>query len=167
MRLARRLRAAALAAACLAAACAEYLGTSFSEIAPPEIAGRDVRPGARCRLDAAPGADSDAPRQPSRQRRVHLHGWAIDGATLTHSAWVVVRLTRAGGGASYYAVTWARGGRDDLARELGPAAGAAQAGFDIVGTLQLVPPGAYDVDLIVAAPSGPVSCATGRRLVVV
>ena len=146
------------------AACAEYLGTSFSEIAPPEIAGREAQPGAKCALDSVNGAAPGAPWRVSRQHRVFLHGWAIDSASRTVSDWVVVRLSN--GGRHYYAVTWARGTRNDLAPELGAEAGA-RAGFDLVGTLQQVPPGAYDIDVIAGAPTGLVSCATGRQLVAV
>jgi len=157
-------RAAALAAFCALAACAEYLGTSFSQIAPPEIAGRDVRPGARCGLEAVNGAPPGAPWQLSRQHRVALHGWALDAATLSSSDWLVVRLTKAGGGERYYATTWARGPRDDVAREFGAGAASARPGFDLIGTLQQVPPGLYDIDLLIGAPAGSVSCATGRQL---
>jgi hypothetical protein len=147
------------------AACAEYLGTSFSEIAPPEIAGRDVRPGARCALETVNGAPSGAPWRLSRRHRVNFHGWAIDGSTLSSSDWLVVRLTATGGKQTYYATTWARGTRSDLAAELG--ASAARPGFDLAGTLQQLPPGTYDIDIVVGAPSGPVSCSTGRQLVAV
>jgi hypothetical protein len=149
------------------AACAEYLGTSFSEIAPPEIAGRDVRPGARCNLEAINGAQPGAPWQLSRRHAVNLHGWALDGATLSTSDWLVVQLTPAGGGKRYYATTWARGPREDVARELGSGAASARSGFDLTGTLQQVPPGTYDVDVVLGAPTGPVSCATGRQLIAV
>ena len=161
-------RRAVLSAVVLAlAACAEYLGTSFSEIAPPEIAGRDVQAGARCWLEAVNGAAPGAPWQVSRQHRIHLAGWAIDGLSLTNSEWLVVRLAKAGGGARYYAVTWARSNRDDVARELGAGPGIGRAGFDLKGTLQQVPPGTYDIDVIIGAPGGPASCATGRQLVAV
>jgi hypothetical protein len=163
----QRRRAAVVAAACLVAACAEYLGTSFSEIAPPEIAGRDVRPGARCLLEAVNAGEPGGPWRASPQHRVHFHGWAIDGATLSSSDWLVVRLTKVGGGGRYYAVTWARAPREDVARELGAAAGIARSGFDIIGTVQRVPPGTYDIDLVIGAPAGPVSCATGSQLVAV
>jgi hypothetical protein len=148
-------------------ACAEYLGTSFSEIAPPEIAGRDVHPGARCALDSVNGAPPGAPWQLSRGHRVGFHGWAIDGATLSSSDWLVMQLTVVGGTRRYYATTWARGPRGDLAGELGTGAGGARPGFDLIGTLQQLPPGTYDIDIVVGAPSGPVSCATGRQLVAV
>ncbi len=161
----RRLCAAAVVAAFVLAACAEYLGTSFSEIAPPEIAGREVRDGARCALETVNNAPPGAPWRLSRQRRVIFHGWAIDGASLSTSVWLVVQLT--GGGKRYYATAWARGPRDDLVRELGTGAANAKSGFELIGTLQLVTPGTYDIDLIVGAPAGPVSCATGRQLVAI
>jgi hypothetical protein len=163
----RPVRAAVLVAACALAACAEYLGTSFSEIAPPEIAGREVRPGASCWLETVNGAPPGEPWQLSRRHRATLHGWALDGATLSSSDWLVVRLTKAGGGERYYATTWARGPRDDVARELGAGAASARPGFDLIGTLHQVPPGLYDIDLVIGAPSGPVSCATGRQLVAI
>ena len=164
----RRLRRATpFAAAFALAACAEYLGTSFSQIAPPEIAGRDVRAGARCGLESINGALAGAPWQVSRNHRVTFHGWALDPATLSSSDWLVVALARPGGGERYYAVTWARSGRDDVARELGAAARAARPGFDLAGTLHQVPPGTYDIDVVIGAPEGPVSCATGRQLVAV
>ena len=163
----KRLRAAAVVAAFALAACAEYLGTSFSEIAPPEIAGREVHDGAHCALETVNNAPPGAPWQLSRQRRVTFHGWAIDGASLSTSDWLVLQLTGAGGGKRYYATAWARGPRDDLVRELGAGAANARSGFDLIGTLQLVTPGTYDIDLIVGAPAGPVSCATGRQLVAV
>jgi len=163
----RRHLAAAFALAPLLAGCAEYLGTSFSEIAPPEIAGREVRAGARCGLETVNGVQPGAPWQLSRQRRVTLHGWAIDGASLTSSDWLVVQLKGAGGGKRYYATTWARGPRGDLAGVLGAGVVNARPAFDLIGTLQQVPPGTYDVDVILGAPSGPVSCETGRQLVAV
>ena len=147
------------------AACAEYLGTSFSEIAPPEIAGRDVHPGARCALETVNGAPPGAPWQLSRRHRVNFHGWAIDGATQSSSDWLVVQLTATGSKRRYYAPTWARGTRSDLAAELGGS--TARPGFDLTGTLQQLPPGAYDIELVIGSPSGPVSCATGRQLVAV
>ena len=147
------------------AACAEYLGTSFSEIAPPEIAGRDVRPGARCALETVNGAPPGAPWRLSRRNSVNFHGWAVDTATLSSSDWLVVQLTATDGKRRYYAPTWARGTRGDLAAELG--ASAARPGFDLTGTLQQLPPGTYDIDVVIGAPSGPVSCATGRQLVAV
>lgn len=157
---------ATLAVLCLLAACAEYLGTSFSEIAPPEIAGRDAPPGARCALETINGAQPGAPWQLSRQHRVDFHGWAIDGATLSSSDWLVIRLTASGGTRRYYATTWARGTRSDLAPELGGGS-SARPGFDLIGTLQQVPPGTYDIDLLIGTPSGPVSCATGTKLTAV
>ncbi|MEO8675483.1 MAG: hypothetical protein ABI569_07880 [Casimicrobiaceae bacterium] len=163
----KRIRPAAVVVAFALAACAEYLGTSFSEIAPPEIAGRDVRDGARCALQTVNGAQPGAPWRLSRQHRVMLHGWALDGATLSTSDWLVVQLTKTGGAKRYYATTWARGPRDEVVRELGSGAAAARPGFDLTGTLQQIPPGTYDIDLIVGAPAGPVSCATGRQLVAV
>jgi hypothetical protein len=147
------------------AACAEYLGTSFSEIAPPEIAGRDVRPGARCALETVNGAPPGAPWRLSRRHSVNFHGWAVDTATLSSSDWLVVQLTATDGKRRYYAPTWARGTRGDLAAELGGS--AARPGFDLTGTLQQLPPGTYDIDVVIGAPSGPVSCATGRQLVAV
>ena len=158
-------RAAAILGFSLLAACAEYLGTSFSEIPPPEIAGRDVRPGARCWLETVNNTQPGAPWQLSRGHRVNFRGWALDGATLSSSDWLVVALTKAGGGKRYYATTWARATRDDVARELGAAAASARPGFDLTGTLQQVQPGTYDIDVVVGAPEGPVSCATGRQLV--
>jgi hypothetical protein len=149
------------------AACAEYLGTSFSEIVPPEIAGRDVRPGARCGLETVNRAQPGEPWQLSRRHRVDFHGWAIDGATLSSSDWLVVALTKAGGGKRYYATTWARGPREDVARDLGAGAAAARPGFDLAATLQLVPPGTYDIDVVLGTPSGPVSCPTGRQLIAI
>jgi len=163
----RAARASAFLSACALAACADYLGTSFSEIAPPEIAGLDVRPGAGCYLERVNGADPGAPWRVSRQHRVLFEGWAIDGATLTSSDWLVVQLTKAGGGKRYYATTWARAPRADVAAALGAGAASARPGFDLGATLQQVPPGAYEIDLIVGAPTGPVSCATGRQLVAV
>jgi hypothetical protein len=103
----------------------------------------------------------------SRQHRVVLAGWALDAATLSTSDWLVVRLTAAGGGKRYYATTWARAPRADVARELGAAAGSARPGFDLTGTLQQVPPGTYDVDVVLGTPTGPVSCATGQQLIVI
>jgi hypothetical protein len=153
-----------LAAALALAACAEYLGTSFSEIVPPEIAGRDVQPGARCSLEAVNDAPAGEPWHVSRAHRVHFRGWALESATLTASDWLVVALAKEGGGKRWYAVTWARGGRDDVARATGSAPTARPA-FDLAGTLHLVPPGVYDVEVIVGGPAGPVSCATGRKLV--
>jgi hypothetical protein len=149
------------------AACAEYLGTSFSEIVPPEIAGSETRPGARCWLESVNRAQPGAPWQLSRRHRVDFHGWAIDGATLSTSDWLIVALTKAGGGKRYYATTWARGPRDDVARELGAGAAAARPGFDLVATLQLVPPGTYDIDVVLGTPAGPVSCPTGRQLIAI
>ena len=163
----RGRRVAAFVAAFALAACAEYLGTSFSEIAPPEIAGRDVRPGAKCWLETVNGAQPGVPWQLSRQHRVIFRGWALDGATLSSSDWIVVQLTKSGDGKRFYATTWARGLRDDVAREYGPGAATARSGFELTGTLQQVPPGTYDIDLVLGAPTGPVSCATGRRLVAV
>jgi hypothetical protein len=164
----RPSRAARLAVALVAvlAACAEYLGTSFSEITPPEIAGRDVGAGARCALETVNGARPGAPWQLSRQHRVVFYGWALDGASLSTSDWLVVRLTGVDG-KRYYATTWARAPRDDVARELGTGPGIVRPAFDLTGTLQQVPPGTYGIDLIVGAPAGPVSCATGHRLVAV
>jgi hypothetical protein len=162
----RRRRAVALAAVLALAACAEYLGTSFSEIAPPEIAGRDVKPGARCNLEAVNGAPGGEPWRVSRGHRVHFRGWALEAATLATSDWLVVALAKEGGGKRFYAVTWARGGRDDVARAMGSAASARPA-FDLAGTLHLVPPGTYDVEIVVDGPTGPVSCSTGRKLVAV
>ena len=149
------------------AACAEYLGTSFSEIVPPEIAGGETRPGARCGLEMVNRAQPGAPWQLSRRHRVDFHGWALDGATLSTSDWLVVALTNAGGGKRYYATTWARGPREDVARELGAGAASARPGFDLIATLQLVPPGTYDIDVVLGTPAGPVSCSTGRQLVAV
>ena len=163
----RRARAAAVLVACALAACAEYLGTSFSEIAPPEIAGRDVGGGARCWLETVNGAQPGAPWQVSRQHRVILRGWALDGTSLSSSDWIVVQLTKTGGGKRYYATTWARSLRDDVARELGAGAANARSGFELTGTLQQVPPGTYDIDLVVGGPAGPVSCPTGQKLVAV
>lgn len=163
----KRLRAAAVVAAFALAACAEYLGTSFSEIAPPEIAGREVHDGARCALETVNNAQPGAPWRLSRQHRVTFRGWAIDGASLSTSDWLVVQLTGTGGGKRFYATAWTRGPRDDVVRELGTGAANARSGFELIGTLQLVPPGTYDIDLIVGAPAGPVSCATGRQLVAV
>jgi hypothetical protein len=162
---ARARGAAALAAALALGACAEYLGTSFSEIAPPEIAGRAATPGAHCSIESVNGAPPGEPWRVSRTHRVEFHGWAIDAATLTTSDWLVVALAKEGGGKRYFAVTWARGPREDVAREFGAAAGAVRPGFDLAATLQLVPPGAYDVEIIVGGPSGPVGCATGRKLI--
>ena len=163
----RPWRAALVAAACALAACAEYLGTSFSQIAPPEIAGRDAPAGARCYLETVNGAPPGAPWRLSRQHRVHFRGWAIDGPTLSTTDWLVVRLTQAGGGARYYALTWARGNREDVGRELGAGPGIVRAGFELTGTLQQVPPGSYDIDVIIGTPDGPASCATGNQLVAV
>lgn len=163
----RRHRATVAVAFLSLAACAEYLGTSFSEIAPPELAGRDVRAGARCALETVNGARPAAPWQLSRQHRVIFYGWALDGATLSTSDWLVVRLTGIVGGKRYYAITWARAPREDVARELGTGPGIARPAFDLTGTLQQVPPGTYDIDIIIGAPAGPVSCATGRQLVAV
>jgi hypothetical protein len=164
----RPLHAAVVVAAALLAACAEYLGTSFSEIALPEIAGRDAPSGARCWLETVNGAGPGAPWTVPRGSRVLFSGWAIDGATLANSDWLVVRLTKAGGGGRHYdALTWARSRRDDVGRELGAGPGVARAGFDLIGTLQQVPPGTYDIDVIIDAPGGLVSCATGRQLVAV
>jgi len=162
----RPSRAVALAAVLALAACAEYLGTSFSEIAPPEIAGQDVKPGARCGLESVNGAPAGEPWRVSRGHRVHFRGWALEAATLATSDWLVVGLAKEGGGKRYYAVTWARGTRDDVARTMGSAASARPA-FDLAGTLHLVPPGTYDVEVIAGGPAGPVSCATGRKLVAV
>ena len=163
----KRLRAASVVGAFALAACAEYLGTSFSEIAPPEIAGREVHDGARCALETVNNAPPGAPWRLSRQSRVTFHGWAVDGASLSTSDWLVVQLTGGGGGKRYYATAWARGPRDDLVRELGAGAANVRAGFDLIVTLHLVTPGSYDIDLIVGGPSGPVSCATGRQLAAV
>jgi hypothetical protein len=160
-------RAATTLAACLLAACAEYLGTSFSQIVPPEIAGVEPAAGARCALEAVNGAPAGAPWRVSRQHRIHVKGWALDGATLSSSDWVVVRLTQPGGAAHFFAVTWARGTNDEAVRELGSGPGIARAGFDLAATLQQVPPGTYDIDLIVGAPTGPAACSTGRQLVAV
>jgi len=147
------------------AACAEYLGTSFSEIAPPEIAGLELRAGAQCNLETVNGARPGAPWQLSRQYRVQFAGWALDAASLSSTDWLVVRLTRAGGGARYYAATWARTLRDDVARELGTGAASTRSGFELIATLQQVAPGPYDIDVIVGTPTGPVWCPTGRQLV--
>jgi hypothetical protein len=156
-----------LLAALTLAACAEYLGTSFSEIAPPEISGREVRPGGRCWLEKVNGAPPGAPWPLSRQYRAFIQGWALDGATLSSSGWLIVRLTRTGGDQRYYALTSVRAARPDVARELGAAAASARPGFDLAATLQQVPPGTYDIDIVVGTPTGPVSCATGQRLIVV
>ncbi len=162
------LRAVVVVVAALLAACAEYLGTSFSEIALPEIAGREALSGARCWLETVNGAAPGAPWRVSRHHGVRFAGWAIDGATLTNSDWLVVRLTKPGSRERHYdALTWARSPRDDVGRELGDGPGVARAGFDLIGTLQQVPPGTYDIDVIIDAPAGPVSCATGRQLVAV
>ncbi len=160
-----RLHATQVALAFALTACAEYLGTSFSQIAPPEFAGREPQAGGKCWLEAVNGAEPGAPWQVSRQHRVHFRGWAVDGATLSTSGWLVVRLTNAGG--RYYALTWARANREDVGRALGAGPGIAQAGFDLMGTLQQVPPGTYEIDVIIGAPTGPVSCATGRQLVAI
>lgn len=152
-------------AALALAACAEYLGTSFSEIVPPEFAGRELRPGARCDLETVNRARPGEPWQLSRQRRVDFHGWAIDDATLSTSDWLVVALTKAGGGKRYYATTWARGPREDVVRDLGAGAAAARPGFDLAATLHMVPIGTYDIDIVLGTPTGPVSCSTGRRLI--
>jgi hypothetical protein len=162
----RRGTVAAIAAALQVAACAEYLGTSFSEIAPPELGGQSAQPAARCLLEAVNNAPPGAPWQISRAHRVHLRGWAIDAASMSNSDWLAIQLTAAGGGKRYYAVTWRRGNRDDVARVIGPGPGIARAGFELAGTVQLLPPGAYDIDLVLRAPSGLVSCPTGRQLVV-
>jgi len=162
-----RVRVASMLAACLLAACAEYLGTSFSKIVPPEIAGVEPAPGARCALEAVNGAPAGAPWRVSRQHRIHVKGWALDGATLSSSDWVVVRLTQAGGAGRFFAVTWARGTNDEAAREFGSGPGIARSGFDLAATLQLVPPGTYDIDLIVGTPAGAAACPTGRQLVAV
>lgn len=161
----RARRAPVLAAVLALAACAEYLGTSFSEIAPPEIAGREAKPGARCGLESVNGAPAGAPWRVSRFHRVVFHGWALDAATLASTDWLVVALAQQGGGRRFYAVTWARGPREDVARGLGPGAAGTLSGFDLAATLHLVPPGTYDVELVIGAPSGPVSCATGRQVV--
>src|SRR6266550_6660064 len=115
-------------------ACAEYLGTSFSEIAPPEIAGSEVRAGARCALETVNGAQPGAPWQLSRHHRVRFNGWALDGATLSSTDWLIVQLTKTGGGRHYYAATWARAPRDEVARELGAGAASTRSGFELVGT---------------------------------
>ncbi len=154
-------------AACLLAACAEYLGTSFSQIAPPEIAGVEPAASSRCGLEAVNGAPAGIPWRVSREHRIHLKGWALDGATLSSSDWVVVRLRQAGGAARFFAITWARGTNEEAARELGPGAGIARAGFDLTGTLQRVPPGSYDIDVIIGTPAGLAACATGHQLVAV
>ena len=74
-----------------------------------------------------------------------FHGWAIDGATLSNSDWLVVRLTKpAKPRAPLRRCTWARGPREDVGRELGAGPGVARAGFDLIGTLQQVPPGTYE-----------------------
>ena len=156
-------RAAPLVLACALAACAEYLGTSFSQIAPPELGGREPQPGGQCWLETVNGVQPGEPWQVSRQRRVVFRGWALDGATLSTSVWLVVRLRNAGG--RYYAVTWARANREDVGRALGKGPGIAQAGFELIGTLQQVPPGTYDIDLVIGVPTGPVLCPSGRKLV--
>ena len=96
-----------------------------------------------------------------------LRGWALDGASLSSSDWLVVQLTQAGGGKRYYATTWARSLRGDVARELGAAAATARSGFELTGTLQQVPPGTYDIDVVVGGPAGPAWCPTGQKLVAV
>src|SRR5262249_43801678 len=123
-----RLHAVTMLAACLLAACAEYLGTSFSQIVPPEIAGIEPAAGARCALEAVNGAPAGAPWRVSRQHRIHVKGWALDGATLSSSDWVVVRLAQTGGAARFFAVTWARGTNDEAARGLGSGPGNARGG---------------------------------------
>ena len=162
---ARSVRAAGFAALVLAA-CAEYLGTSFSEIAPQEISGRPVQAGGRCGLEAVNGVASGGPWHVSRARPANLRGWAIDPVSMTNSDWLVVELNPVGGGRPFYAITWARGVRDDLVYAIGPGPGIAKAAFELTGTFQRVPAGSFDVTLIVQASAGLVACRTQRQLVV-
>ena len=154
-------------AACLLSACAEYLGTSFSEIVPPEMAGGEAVPGAHCVLEMINGTRSEKIWHASRNHRIVFYGWALNSARASAAAWLIVRLRSvAGDRKSYYAVTWARGPRDDVGRVYGPGPGIAIAAFDLTGTLQQVPPGTYDIDIVVSGQGGPESCSTERQLAV-
>ena len=54
--------------------------------------------------------------------------------------------------------------RDDLIYAIGPGPGIAKAAFELTGTLQRVPPGSFDVTLILRGPAGLVACSTDRQL---